>query len=115
MFICISGLNITMMKEKGVLEQRLWAVIIKSLYLTIKSKKTNMARFLGIIIDENLNWDSHLEHLEQKLNNFITIKRIKKFIPHEHYSKLYHSLFTSHLTYGVSAWGSMSSDKLQKN
>ena len=81
-----------------------------------KIKKTNMARFLGIIIDENLSWDGHLEHLEQKLNSsIIIIKRIKKFIPHEHYSRLYHSLFTSHLTYGISAWGSMSSDKLQKN
>ena len=31
-----------MMKEKGVLEQRLWEVIIKSLYLTIKSKKLKL-------------------------------------------------------------------------
>ena len=80
-----------------------------------KIKKTNMVRFLGIIIDENLNWDGHLEHLEQKLNSsIITIKRIKKFIPQEHYGKLYHSLFVSHLTYGISAWGSLSSCKLQK-
>ena len=80
-----------------------------------KIKKTNKARFLGIIIDEDLNWDMHLEHLEQKLNSaIITIKRIKKFIPKEHYSKLYHTLFVSHLTYGISAWGSLSCYKLKK-
>ena len=80
-----------------------------------KIKKTNMARFLGIIIDEDLNWNGHLEHLEQKLkSSIITIKRIKKFIPHEHYSKLYHTLFVSHLTYGISAWGSVLSYKLKK-
>ena len=80
-----------------------------------KIKQTNMARYLGIIIDENLNWDGHLEHLEEKLNSsIITIKRIKKFIPQEHYGKLYHSLFISHLTYGISAWGSVSNNKLNK-
>ena len=57
----------------------------------------------------------HLEHLEQKLNSsIITIKRIKKFIPKEHYSKLYHTLFVSHLTYGISAWGSSSANGLKK-
>ena len=80
-----------------------------------KIRKTNKARFLGIIIDENLNWDMHLENLEQKLNSaIIIIKRIKKFIPKEHYNKLYHTLFVSHLTYGISAWGSLSCNKLKK-
>ena len=80
-----------------------------------KIRKTNKARFLGIIIDENLNWDMHLEQLEQKLNSsIITIKRIKKFIPKDHYKKLYHTLFVSHLTYGISAWGSSSCNKLKK-
>ena len=70
-----------------------------------KVKKTNQARFLGIIIDENMNWEGHLENLEQKLNSaIITIKRIKKFIPQDHYKKLYHTLFVSHLTYGISSW-----------
>ena len=80
-----------------------------------KIRKTNSARFLGIIIDENLSWDMHLEHLEQKLNSaIITIKRIKKFIPTEHYNKLYHTLFASHLSYGISAWGSSSKAKINK-
>ena len=79
-----------------------------------KIKKTNKARFLGMIIDENLSWDMHIEQLEQKLNSaIITIKRIKKFIPKEHYAKLYHTLFISHLSYGISSWGS-SYNKLRK-
>ena len=36
-----------------------------------KIKKTNKAIFLGVIIDENLTWDLHFEHLEQKLNSTI--------------------------------------------
>ena len=79
----------------------------------LKIKKTDKARYLGIIIDENLNWNMHIEYLQQKLNScIITIKRIKKFIPKEHYLKLYFTLFVSHLTYGITAWGSSSCSKL---
>ena len=80
-----------------------------------KIKKTDHVRYLGIIIDENLDWNMHIEYLQQKLNScIITIKRIKKFIPKNHYQKLYFTLFLSHLTYGISAWGSSSSNKLNK-
>ena len=80
-----------------------------------KIKKADNARFLGIVIDENMNWDMHLQHLEQKLNScIITIKRIKKFIPKDHYKKLYHTLFESHLSYGITSWGSCSPHKLEK-
>ena len=73
----------------------------------IKLKKTDKARFLGVIIDENLNCNHHLDYLEEKLNACImTIKRVRKFIPEDQYKKIYHALFASHLTYGITAWGS---------
>ena len=78
-------------------------------------QKVNKARFLGIIIDDKLTWNAQIDSLIDKLNScIITIKRIKKFIPKEHYMKLYHSLFLSHLTYGISAWGGVSRSKLGK-
>ena len=80
-----------------------------------KMTKVDKVRFLGVIIDENLNWENHIEYLEDKLNScIVTIKRIRKFIPQNHYKKLYHSLFESHLTYGISAWGGTNKTKLQK-
>ena len=79
----------------------------------IKLKNTNRARFLGVIIDENLNWEYHLKFLEEKLNScIITIKRLKTFIPAEHYKRIYDSLFVSHMTYGITAWGSAGLSKL---
>ena len=39
------------------------------------------------------------------MSTIVLIKRIKKFIPSSHYFKIYHSLFISHLTYGISCWG----------
>ena len=81
----------------------------------IEISKVNKARFLGIIIDEKLDWQAHIDSLIEKLNScIITIKRIKKFIPKEHYPKLYHSLFKSHLIYGITAWGGVCYSKLNK-
>ena len=78
-------------------------------------KCVNKARFLGVVIDDKLTWNDQIDSLAEKLNScIISIKRIKKFIPKEHYMKLYHSLFVSHLTYGISAWGGVSHSKLSK-
>ena len=78
-------------------------------------KQVRKARFLGIIIDDDIGWKDHLNALEEKLNScIITIKRIKKFIPTEHYNKLYYSLFSSHLSYGISVWGGVADYRLSK-
>ena len=48
------------------------------------------------------------------MSTIVLIKRIKKFIPSSHYFKIYHSLFISHLTYGISCWGGICPSKLIK-
>ena len=83
--------------------------------LGTKLKKVDKVKFLGVIIDDKLNWESHIEHLETKLlSSIIMIKRIIKFIPKSEYMKIYNALFQSHLTYCISCWGGISSYKLQK-
>ena len=80
-----------------------------------KVKKVDKIKFLGVIIDDKLNWDNQIEHLENKLlSTIVLIKRVKKFIPSSHYPKIYQSLFVSHLTYGISCWGGVYPSKLQK-
>ena len=71
-----------------------------------KIKKVNSAKFLGVIIDEQLNWDQHVQHLTKKLRSITgALCRIRKLIPNNLYLKLYSALFESHLTYGISVWG----------
>ena len=89
-------------------------------YITIavngqKIKQVDKVKFLGVIIDENLTWDDQIKHIENKLlATIVLIKRIKKFIPSSQYSKIYQSLFVSHLTYAISCWGGIYPSKLQK-
>ena len=78
-------------------------------------KKVQSAKFLGVIIDEKLNWEAHIDHLEAKLNSsIIMIKRIKHCIPRNEYLKIYNALFMSHLSYCISCWGGVPDYKLSK-
>ena len=62
-----------------------------------------------------MSWKDQIEHVENKLLSTIAlIKRLKKFVPPSQYLKIYHSLFESHLTYGISCWGGSYKSKLQK-
>jgi hypothetical protein len=70
-------------------------------------KKCTETRFLGVIIDEQLNWDAHIKHLKRKLNYAIaTLNRIMDSIPKHLHRNLYYTLFESHLSYCISVWGS---------
>ena len=80
----------------------------------MKVKQVDRIRFLGVIIDDKLTWDAQIEHLENKLiSTIVLIKHIKKFIPSSHYLKIYHCLFLSHLTYGITCWGGAYTSKLK--
>ena len=81
----------------------------------IKLTQVEQLRFLGVIIDNELSWEPHLEKLNAKLASCIAvIKRIMKFIPRSEYKKLYDSLFKSHLSYCISSWGGVSPYRLSK-
>ena len=63
-------------------------------------------KFLGVVIDEELNWGPHLQYLTKKARSITgAICRIRKSIPTDLYLKLYNALFESHLSYGISVWG----------
>ena len=79
--------------------------------------KVSSTKFLGIVIDEQLNWTAHIEYLRKKIRSIIgALCRIRHSVPSDLYLKIYNSLFESHLTYGISVWGvaikNQSDDKL---
>ena len=80
-----------------------------------KVKKVDKIKFLGVIIDDKLSWDEQIKHIENKLlSTIVLVKRLKKFVPSSQYMKIYHSLFESHLAYGISCWGGCYKSKLCK-
>ena len=72
----------------------------------VKISKVSSTKFLGVVIDEELNWGPHLQYLTKKARSITgAICRIRKSIPTDLYLKLYNALFESHLSYGISVWG----------
>ena len=75
-------------------------------------QKVDKVKFLGVVIDNELSWVDHIDHVKTKLNSSLSvIKRIMKFIPESEYRKLYDSLFKSYLSYCISSWGGVPSYK----
>ena len=58
------------------------------------------ARFLGVLMDENLTWSQHVSTVKMKMSRYIGIMyKLKKFLPLESRLQIYHSFVQSHLNY----------------
>ena len=76
-------------------------------------KSVPETKFLGVIIDDKLSWEPHLKYLNSKLKCEVgKLNRMKYVIPNELYKNLYHTLFESHLSYGITTWGGVSKNKI---
>ena len=63
-------------------------------------------KYLGIIIDSTLSWKAHLSNLSKKLSRTIGVMyKLRPFVNLQIMKNIYHSLFYSHLIYGIQVWG----------
>ena len=86
---------------------------LKLMVNNFEIKLVTHTKFLGVTIDDKLTWDKHITDLKRKLYYSIsTLSRIRHFIPDQLHKDLYYTLFESHLSYCISAWGSVSQTKL---
>ena len=62
--------------------------------------------FLGIMLDENLTWKSHIEMVAKKFSKVTGILyRLKNIFPENVLFVLYNSLIVSYINYGLLLWG----------
>ena len=93
---------------------------IELLQLSIDGKPIEHVKyfkFLGILFDENLTWKCHINMVTNKLSKVIGIlNRLKHVYPQNALLSIYHSLFATHLNYGLLLWGTHVNrvSKLQK-
>ena len=63
-----------------------------------KISHVSHTKFLGIVIDEKLSWDPHIQYLTKKIRSITgAISRIRKSMPADLYLKLYNALYESHI------------------
>ena len=65
-------------------------------------------KFLGLWLDQNLNWDTHVNKLTAKIKRNLHLLRTPKHLFNKKTLKLiYHAQIQSHINYGLILWGSM--------
>jgi hypothetical protein len=63
-------------------------------------------KYLGITLDENLTWKTHIENVKNKIIPMTgALYRISGFLPEQTKKQIYYSFIHSHLVYLNSVWG----------
>ena len=75
------------------------------LKIKIDGKKlipSEYAKYLGILIDQHLNWGEHIDNIAGRLSRSVgMLSKIR------HYGMIYYGIFSSILTYAAQIWGQM--------
>lgn len=76
-----------------------------------KIKETTQTKFLGLIIDQDLKWKTHIENLCSKINSFVyALRQIKTVTNLKTAVMTYRAYVESIIRYGIVLWGN-STDK----
>ena len=68
--------------------------------------RVQKAKFLGVIVDEKLNFKDHVNCIQKKISRSTgAIYRIKDYLPIGILIKLYYAMIYPHMTYAVTVWG----------
>ena len=74
----------------------------------IEIERKSITKFLGLQIDEKLNWKAHITHLCNKVSKSIAIlRKVRSIFPLNILKMIYMSLIYSHLNYCILIWGSV--------
>lgn len=84
----------------------------RNLFDTVEFQNTSISsctsyNYLGLIIDENLNWQLHLEKICSKVSSFAyAFRKIRHTLDFITLKKLYYAYVHTHFTYLLPVWGS---------
>ena len=76
--------------------------------------RDRVTKFLGIFLDENITWKTHISHITNKISKSIGILYKSRYLLNKKLLKLlYYAFVQSHINYGIAAWGSTHNYKLK--
>ncbi len=89
--------NVTLLMNKKAIEQK------------------SHVKYLGILIDEHLNWKEHISNVTKKISRSVgIICKLRSCLNISLLRTIYYSLVYSHLNYGIHAWGSACKTDIEK-
>jgi hypothetical protein len=71
-----------------------------------KLAKSHTVKFLGLLIDDKLEWPDQIEHIRKKMASGVyALNATKNFLSKANLKLIYYSLIHPYLTYGILLWG----------
>ena len=90
----------------------------EDLQLTIRNKELEViqkTKYLGVTIDNSLNWKEHIKTVSTKVSKAIGfLRHSKTFLPQETLKTLYKGIVEPHFRYCCSIWGCAGSNELNQ-
>ena len=79
---------------------------IKIIINNVEINQKSSTKFLGIIIDQNLNWHEYMDILAHKMaKNLNILRHIKKYLNDKALAQLYFTMIHPYITYCNIIWG----------
>ena len=105
-YMLISNTNVLTIKDR------------KKFKLTIRKytlHEVDHIKYLGVILDNKLNWSQHIAYLVTKLSQVAgMLYKVRDILPIKSRIMVYNSLAGSYLNYGITSWGSATLTILNK-
>ena len=77
-------------------------------------EKVKSIKYLGVMLDEQLSWDCHIEYIRKKLASATgVISKLKYYVDVPILINVYHALFKSRIQYAIVSWGTANYTALQ--
>ena len=120
-WLCINKLSLNIKKTKHIMfhspKKKIQELQPKLVINDINIEQVKDFNFLGITIEEHLNWKLHIDKISKKISRAIGImNKLKQQLPTFTLKILYDSLIQCHINYGILSWGFNTTNifKLQK-
>ena len=109
-WLCLNKLSLNAKKTKMMIFHHRQRNISKiNLQLSINNTKIEQVKefnFLGILLDECMTWNPHIQNISGKISRVNgVLSRLKRFLPCNILNMIYNALIQPHLNYGVLLWG----------
>ena len=76
-------------------------------------EQVKSTRYLGVVLDEKLNWKEHIKTIQSKISRgSYILSKIRHYVDFNTLKMLYFSLIYPHLNYCITSWGGISQSVL---
>ena len=108
MWLRANKISLNTSKTEIVLFRSKRKTITKKLNFRISGQNipiSKSVKYLGVMLNENLSWDSHMAYILPKLNRGLgLLSKIRYYVPKFLLRTIYFCLFNSHLIYASQIW-----------